>query len=89
LRIWASVALPLLAAAGVFVWLDPVREPIALPEYNLHARASTSLRAEPAAPQNGSMVISQGGTRELEIRPDSEYPGALEQPDWRSRFGYA
>jgi hypothetical protein len=78
LRIWASVALPLLAAAaGVFLWLDPVREPIALPEYNLHAR-SKSLRGEPAAPQNGSLVIPQGGTLELEIRPDSEYPGALE-----------
>lgn len=63
LRTWMSVALPLLAAAAaVLLWLDPAPEPVALPEYSLDARASSTLRGEPAAQQDGPVAVPRGGS---------------------------
>jgi hypothetical protein len=80
LRTWVSVALPLLAAAAaVLLWLDPaVPETGELPEYSLTARASSSFRGELEAIQDGPVTVTQGGTLELELRPETEYEGQLE-----------
>jgi|GEM_PF-6204489 len=79
LRAWMSVALPLLAAAaGVLLFLDPVREPDTLPEYSLDARASSDYRGEAQARNEGPLAVPAGGKLELELRPENEVPGQLE-----------
>lgn len=79
LRTWISVVLPLVAAAaGVMLLLDPVQEPIELPGYSLDAHASSSYRGEPEARREGPLAVPEGGTLELELRPESEYQGQLD-----------
>jgi hypothetical protein len=90
LRTWVSVALPLLAAAAaVLLWLEPAPELVALPDYSLDARASSTYRGEPAAQPDGPVAIPQGGSLELELRPETEYPGQLELRVQLQRTGEA
>jgi hypothetical protein len=79
LRVWMSVTLPLMAAAaGMLLFLDPVHEPIALPDYTLDARASSEYRGEHEARHEGPLIVPAGGTLELELRPENEVLGQLE-----------
>jgi hypothetical protein len=79
LRPWISVALPLLAAAaGMLLFLDPMHEPITLPDYSLDARASSEYRGEPEAQHEGPLTVPAGGMLELELRPENEVQGQLE-----------